>query len=36
MTATDFQTAVSDRAFALPAQPQSLPGMPNGFPMPNR
>lgn len=36
MTATDFQTSVSDRAFSLPAQPQSLPGMPNGFPIPNR
>ncbi|MFB6277737.1 MAG: hypothetical protein ABEI32_16495 [Halothece sp.] len=36
MTATDFQTSVSDSAFSLPAEPQTIPGMPGGFQMPNR
>ncbi|MDR9401879.1 MAG: hypothetical protein RI580_00420 [Halothece sp. Uz-M2-17] len=36
MTATDFQLSVQNSDFSLPAQPQSIPGMPNGFQMPNR
>jgi CheY-like chemotaxis protein len=31
MTATDFRISVQDSQFSLPAQPQSIPGMPSGF-----
>ena len=31
MTATDFRLSIQDSQFSLPAQPQSIPGMPSGF-----
>lgn len=31
MTATDFRLSVQESDFSLPAQPQSMPGMPGGF-----